>query len=557
MPDRFAEALRGIPPERLYRALVEANVVGITITGEEELHAANDAFLELIGRTREELDAGLTWTEVTAPESAETDERALLALRTVGTAGPYEKVYLRPDGTRVPVLLSGMRIQDDPLLVMATVYDLSERQTVEREIAALYERERDARFAAELAGARIGRLQEITAGLSASRSPDEIARVTVHHAIEDLSASAGVIARLEGAELVVRHAVGYQRVKLDEWRRFPLALRSPVSDALRERRPVTVTDASQWEHRYPGVGGGREFAAIVAVPLYVAERDLGVVALSFREARELGEEDLEFLMSLGKQASAALERAALFENRAYVARKLQEGLLPDRLAVIPGLESAVRYRSISGGGEVGGDFYDLFEVGADCWAVAVGDVCGKGTEAAVVTGLARHTVRAVARLMDAPGDVLAFLNDALRGQGDTPSFCTVACGMLRAADGGGFTVRLASGGHPFPVAIRVGGGLDEVLVTGTMLGVADDPQLEEAIVTLAPGDALVLYTDGVIDARRPGGERFGEERLMAVLEGLSGQSAEAIAGAIDAAVSEHDPEAPADDRAVVVLRAAA
>ena len=556
MPDRFAEALRGIPPDRLYRALVETNVVGITIIGETDLRAANDAFLELVGRTRAELEGGLSWSELSAPESADADARAMQALKTAGMAGPYEKVYLRPDGTRVPVLLSGMRIGEDPLLVMNTIYDLSERQAVEREIAALYERERDARFAAELAGARIARLQEITAGLSASRSPDEIARVTVHHAIEDLSASAGVVARLEGAELVLRHAVGYQRVKLDEWRRFPLALHSPLSDAVRDRRPVAVIDAAQWEQEYPGMGG-REFAAIVAVPLHIGDRDIGALALSFREPRDLAPEDLEFLVALGNQASAAMERAALFENRAYVARKLQEGLLPDRLAAVPGLEVAVRYRSISGGGEVGGDFYDLFEAGDDRWAVAVGDVCGKGTEAAVVTGLARHTVRAVAHLKERPGDVLAFLNDALRRHGATPAFCTVACGMLRAADGGGFTIRLASGGHPFPVVIRAAGGLDEVQVTGTMLGVTDDPELEEAEVTLAPGDALVLYTDGVIDARRPGGERFGEERLMAILEELPGAGAEAIAGAIDDAVTAHDPQAPADDRAVVVLRAAA
>jgi PAS domain S-box-containing protein len=557
VPDRFAEALEGIAPDRLYRALVEANVVGITITDESRLLAANDAFLELVGRTREHVDAGLTREDLTAPESEQVDASALEALRTAGMAGPYEKVYLRPDGTRVPVLLSGMRIRDEPLLVMNTVYDLSERQAVEREIAALYERERDARFAAELAGARIGRLQEITAGLSASRSPDEIARVTVHHAVEDLSGSAGVLVRLEGAELVVQHAIGYQRVKLDQWRRFPLAFPSPLCDAVRERRTVMVNTAAEWESRYPAVGGGDEFAAIITIPLFIGDRDLGALALSFREPRDFSAEDLEFLTSLGIQASAALERAALFENRAYVARKLQEGLLPERLATIPGLETAVRYRSISGGGEVGGDFYDVFEAGEDRWAVAVGDVCGKGTEAAVVTGLARHTVRSVAQLLDGPGEVLAFLNDALRGHGATAAFCTVACGVLRPAASGGFAVTLASGGHPYPVAIRAGGELDEILVSGTMLGVADDPELEESEVTLAPGDALVLYTDGVIDARQPGGERFGEERLMAVLETCRGASAEGIAAAIDDAVTAHDPQAPADDRAVVVLRAAA
>jgi PAS domain S-box-containing protein len=552
--DRFTAILDQIPAARLYRALIESNVVGVTITGETELHAANDAFLDIVGRTKSDLDAGLAWTDISSPDTVEADEAALRRLRTEGVAGPFEKTYLRPDGTEVPVLLSGMRIQEEPLLVMATIYDLSERQQVEQEMAALYERERDARFAAELASARIGRLQEITAGLSASRSPDEIARVMVHHAIEDLSASAGLLTRLEGAELVVSHAIGYQRIKLEEWRRFPLAISSPLTDAIRERRPVALGSAHEWGERYPAIRGGQEFAGIVAIGLFSGDRPLGGMALSFREERTLDPDDLEFLISLASQASTAMERALLFENRAYVAHKLQEGLLPDELARIPGVETAVRYRSISGGGEVGGDFYDVFEAGPGRWALAVGDVCGKGTEAAVVTGLARHTVRALAWVKEGPADVLAFLNDALRRHAAVPSFCTVGCGIVRA-DGDEFTVQLASGGHPYPILLRAGGGLEQVRVTGTMLGVADDPELEEVSVRLAPGDSLVMYTDGVIDARRPGGALFGEPRLLEVLRGVDGHTADQIAGAIDDAVTEHAPDAPADDRAVVVLQA--
>jgi PAS domain S-box-containing protein len=556
VPHRFADALRDIPPDRLYRALVDANVVGITIAGESALEAANDAFLELVGRTREEFEAGLNWAEMSAPESAEADARALRDLHATGSAGPYEKTYLRPDGTPVPVLLSGMRIREEPLLVMFTVYDLTERQAVEREVEALYERERDARFAAELASARIARLQEITASLSASRSPDEIARVMVHHALEDLSASAGLLARVDGGELVVRHALGYQPEQLEKWMRFPISVKTPLTDALRLQRLVTVDTREEWEKRYPGLGGGRELAAIAAVPLFIGDRGLAVLGMSFRDPRVLDSEDREFLVSLGSQGSAALERAALYENRAYVARKLQEGLLPTELASIPGMQTAVRYHSISGGGEVGGDFYDVFAAGRDRWAVAVGDVCGKGTEAAVVTGLARHTVRAVAQMMDRPGAVLAFLNAALRRHSASPAFITVGCGMLRRSRDGGFAVRLASGGHPYPMVIRATGGVDEIPVAGTMLGVADDPQLEEAEVTLSSGDALVLYTDGILDARRPGGERFGEERLRAVLGRMHGADAEAVVAAIDDAVTEHDPHDPVDDRAVVVMRAA-
>lgn len=529
-------------------------MVGITITGDEELHAANDAFLELIGRSREELAAGLSWIDITAPESAEADERAMRDLRTLGRAAPYEKVYARPDGTRVPVILSGMRLQEDPLLVIASIYDMSARRAAEAEVARSYERERAAREAAELAGARIARLQEITAGLSAARSPAEIAKLVVAHAVEDVTASAGLLARVDRGDLAVSHAIGYRSSALDDWRRFPLGRSSPLSDAVRSGLPVVVNGAEDWEARYPEVGGGVEFAALVALPL-TTDRAIGVLGLSFRAPRDFSAEDLEFLEAIGRQAAAALERAQLFENRAYVANRLQDGLLPDRLAEVPGLETAVRYRSISGGGEVGGDFYDLFEAGPERWALAVGDVCGKGTEAAVVTGLARHTVRAAARMGRGPGPVLEFLNEALRDDADLPSFCTVACGVL-TRDGDGFAICLASGGHPFPILLREDGTIERVEVGGPMLGAVEAPRLGQVQFSLARGDTLVLYTDGIIDARRPGGEHYGEHRLLGILSEVAGASADAVAGAIDDDVSRHAPDVPADDRAVLVIRAA-
>jgi PAS domain S-box-containing protein len=548
---RLVDARRqAVEAEHRFTSLFDANVTGVTISGESRLLEANDAFLEMVGRTREELAAGLDWPAMTAPDSLDADERALESLRATGAAPPYEKRYLRPDGSEVPVLISGSRLQTDPLLVLATAFDLTERQSVEREMAALLERERDARFEAELAGARWSRLQEITASLSASNSPDAIARAVIHHALEDLSASAGALVR-GVVDPQLAHAVGFPPPLVEQWRAFPATLPPPLLEAAREGRTVRHTGTPDADDA-PALPATK---TVIALPLEVTGRVLGAVVLAFREARELTAEDEQFLELLTRQAAAALDRAQLYENRAYVARKLQEGLLPERVADVPGLETAIVYESISGSGEVGGDFYDLFETGRGSWALAIGDVSGKGTEAAVVTGLARHTIRAVARVEDDPAGMLDFLNGALRRHAGVPAFCTVGCAVIEA-DADGFVVRLASGGHPFPIIVRADGALEEVEVLGTMLGVTDDPLFDVRTVRLAPQDAMVVYTDGVIDARRSGGERFGEERLFAALQAAAGGTAAHLARAVESAVREHHPGTSADDRAIVVLRAA-
>jgi serine phosphatase RsbU (regulator of sigma subunit) len=264
--------------------------------------------------------------------------------------------------------------------------------------------------------------------------------------------------------------------------------------------------------------------------------------------------DRAFLAALADQAAHALERARLFEERAYVARTLQAGLLPERLDDIPGLEVAIRYHSIADGGTVGGDFYDCFAISPGRWLVVVGDVAGTGTAAAVLTGLARHTLRAIALREERPEAMLRFLNEALRRQSAGNAFCTVGLGTLEPAEGGGFDACLAAGGHPFPLLVRAGGSVEEVVVRGTLLGVEAEPVLEPVSVTLAPGDTLMLYTDGVVDARDATGDRFGEERLVAAVDAAAGGSAEDVAGAVDQAVAAFEPDHQRDDRAIFVMR---
>jgi phosphoserine phosphatase RsbU/P len=150
--------------------------------------------------------------------------------------------------------------------------------------------------------------------------------------------------------------------------------------------------------------------------------------------------------------------------------------------------------------------------------------------------------------------VLRFLNEALRRQAAEAAFCTVGCVRLDPVSGGGFSACLASGGHPYPLLVRPGGRAEEVVVRGTLLGVEAEPVLEQTELDLAPGDTLVLYTDGVVDARDPSGERFGEERLREAVDAAAGGSAESLAAAVDEAVAAFEPGLTRDDRAILALR---
>jgi PAS domain S-box-containing protein len=543
--------------ERRFRRLVDANVVGVTISDDERVLESNDAWLAIVGRTREELEAGtISWRAITAPEWAAQDDHVTRRLDAEGWVAPYEKEYMRPDGTRAPVLISGVTLDRNPLRVVAVVIDLSERRAADRERELLLAREREARREAELSADRTSRLQRATAALSAASSAEDVGEVVVGQAVEAFFAAAGALAFRDGDEVEIAHDRGFEDTKMAPWRRFHMRLDSPVCDVLRTGEPVYLETLDDWE-RYADLRSGITgiFQAMVVVPLSFGGAVSGALVLCNTDARRFMAADRAFLASLADQAAHALERARLYEERAYVARTLQAGLLPERLADVPGLEVAVRYHSIADGGSVGGDFYDCFDISPARWLVAVGDVAGKGTAAAVLTGLARHTLRAIALRDERPEDMLRFLNEALRRQSATSAFCTVGCATLDVRDGGGFDVRLASGGHPYPLLVREGGDVEEVVVRGTLLGVEADPMLEPASLALEPGDTLVLYTDGMTDARDPSGERFGEERLIAALQvAARGDGAEAVAAALDEMVAAFDQDSNRDDRAIVVLR---
>ncbi|HEX4690937.1 MAG TPA: SpoIIE family protein phosphatase [Solirubrobacteraceae bacterium] len=278
---------------------------------------------------------------------------------------------------------------------------------------------------------------------------------------------------------------------------------------------------------------------------------LGTLEAIDHAGREFTPRDEAILTQLAQLASVAIANAQLYDREHTIAHTLQRSLRPGALPIVPGVSAAVRFRPAGEGVELGGDFYDLFRARGGGWAAVIGDVQGKGPDAAAVTALARHTLRAAAAYEARPSGVLGLLHRALHEQnGDR--FLTVAYAHLRAS-GGGISLELACGGHPLPLVVHPDGTVQPVGALGTLLGTDIEPQLTDVRVHLDEGDVLVLYTDGVTEVRRRRREVFGQRQLTDLLATCGGLPPDAIADRVEAAVLEASEGQLRDDVAILAL----
>ena len=325
-------------------------------------------------------------------------------------------------------------------------------------------------------------------------------------------------------------------------------------------QPHSVADVAAWarddrlSRAYGTLADGRLVRSWVIAPVPVGEGELaGILYLGHPRPHAFGAEAETLATGLCTHLGAAIAHAEVAAERDRVASALEATLLPPVLPRIAGMDVAARYRA-AGRGDVGGDFYDAFPIGGDRWAVVLGDVSGSGPDAAALTGVARYSIRAIAPDLPSPAAVLHRLNDTLLRQAFDDRFLTavLACVTPRPDC---VQVLVANGGHPPALVLH-----DDESVTvlgdapGMLLGMLPGSDFRDVAVTLRPGDAVVLYTDGVVEARNAAGEQFGQQRLVSLLSTCAGRSAAGIARRVELAALAHSPDL-SDDMAIVVLRA--
>ncbi|HXF71231.1 MAG TPA: GAF domain-containing protein [Actinomycetota bacterium] len=425
--------------------------------------------------------------------------------------------------------------------------------------AQLYRDQRRARREAERAAVRNAQLYGVSAALSGARTSEEVGVAVLQQVLPALGADAGAVYVVdrERSAFELAASVGYPEDRLERHREVPLDLEGPLAEAARSQGTVVVRSPAELARRWPRLAEVRAAAgdrASVSVPLTDRGTVAGVLHVAFRRNVRIADDDLRFIESVGRQLAQALDRAALYERERRTATLLQESLLPPRLPDIPGLEVAAAYLPFGEGVSVGGDLFDVFEAGDERWMAMMGDVSGRGAQAAATGNLVRQAVRVGALRERSPSRILGLVNRALLDQAEEEVFCTVCCVLLEREEVG-FRATVCSAGHPLPLLLAPSGGAQPVGRPGGLLGVSSELALYDVPVELPPGQGLLLVTDGV-DERRREGQAFGERAFGRLLASLAGSSAQEIVETLRTELLAFAPEPLADDAALLALRVA-
>ncbi len=553
--------LSAVDSQRLLDGLADAVVVA---DERNRIVYVNTSAERLLGWRRDELVGRPLVTII--PERMRSAHRQgfarYLATREGRLVGgrAVEVPALRVDGKEVPVelTLAAHGLADGREVFVGSLRDLADRVALERERAL-------SRY--------LLTMREITTGLAAAGDAstiEQIAPIVLEAVGQSLEWDVGGVWLVSGDELrPLRHwaAPGFQAAAEDMVEGFRALRRGEglPGRVLSSGEPAWIEDL-QNEQNYPrrGIAERHALLSAFAFPIFVHREILAVVEFSSRLRRVAEPALLAAMATSGSEIGRLVERDAArreaTSSHAHLvglAEALQASLLPPHPPEIPGLELATRYRAASGEGQVGGDFFDVFPLADGGWAVTIGDVSGRGPRAAALTALARYTIRAAAVGFTSGSDVVRVLNDVVLREFEGSDelgerFLTVAYLVVNTSPGG-LTVSLACGGHPAPLVLRATGELEETECRGELVGAFEVMEVNDVDVTLTPGDALVLFTDGAIEGRGADGP-FGEERLQEVIRRCRGLSAREMAETVEQAVLDYLDGTGQDDMAIVVLR---
>lgn len=392
-------------------------------------------------------------------------------------------------------------------------YSATERSAVESLSPAIVEAVERFRAERQLAdNARFAdELNHIESIIHASLDFDTIAEEALRTGREALGADSASLALYESPNFRVTHAIGFPSdiagllIPEDRERHSLIAIRT--------KGPVLIEDAATDDRADDMHLRSLGIVAVMAVPLIVGGRVFGTAYYNYAQPHLFSDAEVRFALRLSLSLSLAMENARLYETERTIANRLQKALLalPDHVTAV---EFAHAYYPATEAAKVGGDFYDIFELSYGHVGITVGDVAGKGIDAAALTSLVKNTIRAHASERGKmPSQILSLTNEVLYKTTPVESFVTVFFAMLDTRDG---RLVYANGGHTTAAVARADGGVAKLPVTGPLLGALEDIELENLETHLEPDDCLFLYTDGLTEARR-GGELYGEDRLFAAL----------------------------------------
>jgi PAS domain S-box-containing protein len=501
--------------ETLLRAQSEGGL-GMALLDGESIVYVNDAATEILGYAGDEFRSLDTYLDIIPAAEQQRMVSWLAGVVLDETADPQIETRVRHRDGRVvdleltaQVVTGASPVVSNDASIVIVGRDVTDRKTAERERAELLAAEQSARVRLEDSHRRMSVLARAGAILERSLDLRETLPLVAGLVVTEIADSCVIDVRTNGR--------GERR----------------MASAERPGSPVAPDESR-----------------LLVLPLLAGDAVLGSMSVG---RRTLDDHEDQLVRELARRVALAVTNAQLYRERDQVAATLQRSLLPPDLPELPGFELAAAFRAAGRANEVGGDFYDAFLLGGDRWALVIGDVCGKGADAAAITALARYAIRTIATDEDGPGTVLGRVNEVLLRHGDPERFVTALFARVDVSDPS--RVVVASAGHPPPVVLRAGGEPAVEKAVGTLLGVVEEPRLPDHELRLDVGDTLVLVTDGVLEARidRDSTDILGLPGMLRELAALADRSPAGIAEGL-ADVAQVSPERQRDDIAILVLR---